>query len=271
MLDDVAVPDVEARQVELRLDPRDLARVGDDRVLEAALPALRQRGPGRPLEQLRGSTTWNCTSWMWIGWASSVKLYISQTSVASRAGFSVIGSSQSSIGSGVASPFTVPSSAARGPTPSRRAESTSLSDTCRVTGGRAQRRERGQLQLVRRRAACRLRPAARPRTSSPGRWCRDRRREVCSGIAAAERLVRAFVDQDRLGADREAGEVDDDVGALGRRHQELVELHRRRQEAALGADLPEGQRRPAGLRASGLVTSFRIRKRELQPLRKRKR
>ena len=44
VLDDVAMPDVEARQVEQGLDPGDLARVGDDGVLEARLPAFRRSG-----------------------------------------------------------------------------------------------------------------------------------------------------------------------------------------------------------------------------------
>ena len=42
MLDDVAVPDVEARKIEQGFDPGDLARIGDDGVLEACLPAFRR-------------------------------------------------------------------------------------------------------------------------------------------------------------------------------------------------------------------------------------
>ena len=41
-------------------------------------------------------TTSNFTKWTWIGWASSVKLWIFHSSVAPRAGFSVIRSLQSS-------------------------------------------------------------------------------------------------------------------------------------------------------------------------------
>src|SRR3989304_5403736 len=68
---------------------------------------------------------------MWMGGASSVKLNISHISVALRAGVSVMASSQP-LCTGV--PLTiVPRSAARGPTPGRVAESTSFSDTCRVT------------------------------------------------------------------------------------------------------------------------------------------
>jgi hypothetical protein len=59
MLDDVAVPDIEARQIELRLHAGDLARVGDDRVFK---PRSEGSGPrALPLNGCR-STTWNCTS-----------------------------------------------------------------------------------------------------------------------------------------------------------------------------------------------------------------
>src|SRR6266508_360290 len=44
VLDDVAVPHVQAGEVELGLDPGDLLRVGDDGVLVAGLPALRRSG-----------------------------------------------------------------------------------------------------------------------------------------------------------------------------------------------------------------------------------
>ena len=67
------------------LDPRDLARIGDDGVLEARLPALRRPEQSR-LRIGSRFTTWNCTSWMWMGWASSVKLWISQISMESRPG-----------------------------------------------------------------------------------------------------------------------------------------------------------------------------------------
>ena len=43
--------------------------------------------------------------------------------------------------------------------------------------------------------------------------------------------------------DADVREVDDHVGALGEPEQELVELDRLGQEAALGADLPEGEAR----------------------------
>ena len=41
MLDDVAVPDIEARQIEPHLDSGDLVRVGDYGILESCLPGLR--------------------------------------------------------------------------------------------------------------------------------------------------------------------------------------------------------------------------------------
>ena len=67
------------------------------------------------------------------------------------------------------------------------------------------------------------------------------RLEVDARHAAAERLVGSDVEQDDLGAGRHVREVDDHVGALGRAEQQLGELDRRRQEAALVADLPERQ------------------------------
>ena len=92
VLDDVAAPDEEAGPVVGRLDAGDLAGVGDDGVLAAGLPRL---GPADDagLDRLRGLTTSKVISWMWIRWASSVKLCSSQISVAPTAGFSVIGSS----------------------------------------------------------------------------------------------------------------------------------------------------------------------------------
>ena len=86
VLDDVAVPDELAGVSELRLDARDLAGVGDDRVLEAGLPRLRRGGGAVELDRLgdltlgrsgRGParlTTSKAISWMCIGWASAVVL-----------------------------------------------------------------------------------------------------------------------------------------------------------------------------------------------------
>src|SRR6266545_5960465 len=68
---------------------------------------------------------------MWIGWASSVKLWISQTSVAPNAGFSVMGWSHPRM-TGFPASSRVPSSASLGPTPSRTAESSSFRETRRV-------------------------------------------------------------------------------------------------------------------------------------------
>ena len=42
MLDNMAMPDVEAGIIELHLDTRNLAGVGDDRVFEAFFPRLRR-------------------------------------------------------------------------------------------------------------------------------------------------------------------------------------------------------------------------------------
>jgi len=72
---------------------------------------------------------------------------------------------------------------------------------------------------------------------------RIRWREVHARYAAAERLVRTDVAEDVV-SHRYVGEVDDHVGALGVTHQQPVaihrrEIHRRRQEAALVADLPD--------------------------------
>ena len=44
VLDDVAVPDIQASDVEPGLDAGDLVRIGDDRVLEARLPGFRRSG-----------------------------------------------------------------------------------------------------------------------------------------------------------------------------------------------------------------------------------
>jgi hypothetical protein len=44
--------------------------------------------------------------------------------------------------------------------------------------------------------------------------------------AAPKWLIRSLVDEEDLGTNRQPGEVDDDVGPFGRRHEELVELHR---------------------------------------------
>src|SRR5262249_13479149 len=52
VLEDVAVPDEATRGAELRLDTRDLTRVGDDCVLEPGLSRLRR--PGRPDERTGG-------------------------------------------------------------------------------------------------------------------------------------------------------------------------------------------------------------------------
>src|SRR6266487_3169855 len=92
------------------------------------------------------STTLNCTSWMWIGCASSVKLWISQTSTESSAGFSVIGSIHCS-DVAVPSGLTVPSSASRGPTSGSTSEPASLSETLRTLPAGAGRSEKHTSEL----------------------------------------------------------------------------------------------------------------------------
>src|SRR5512132_144795 len=67
-----------------------------------------------------------------MGCASSVKLYISQISVEPSAGFSVIGLSPQSSGTGLAAPSSVPSCASTGPSKPGNVLAFSLSDTCRV-------------------------------------------------------------------------------------------------------------------------------------------
>ena len=65
--------------------------------------------------------------------------------------------------------------------------------------------------------------------------------EVVAGSPPPNGSSGAEVEQRDLGADRDVAEVDDHVGPLGGAHQQPLELHRRGQEAALGADLPERQ------------------------------
>ena len=61
MLDDVAVPHIQTGEIDFGFDPGDLARVGDDGVLVAALPALRR--PSRSLEKKLGGagSQFGCT------------------------------------------------------------------------------------------------------------------------------------------------------------------------------------------------------------------
>jgi hypothetical protein len=73
VLDDVAVPDEEAGAVEGRHDARDLARVGDRRIL--AEPISQASGARIvPLSMLSWFMTSKRISWMWIGSASSANL-----------------------------------------------------------------------------------------------------------------------------------------------------------------------------------------------------
>ena len=233
------MPDEEPRVLETGFDAGDLVGVGDDRVFVTGLP--RFGGARCPRERLPVET-WNCTSWMWIGWASAVKLCSSQTSTASRTGVSVIGSSQSR-GTGWPSSSTVPSWASTGPTPARMFESSSLSETRRVTLGGPRSARAGSVSWSTGRLA--ILPGARhdDELEHLARRLRVGGREVRPHQPPAERLVRPFIDQEEFGARGHLAEIDDDVGALGRRQQELVEGDRRRQESAVGPDLVKGQRR----------------------------
>ncbi len=69
-----------------------------------------------------------------------------------------------------------------------------------------------------------------------------RRVKISGSVAAAEGFVRPFIDH-IVGVAGEPGEVHDDVGAFRRHHPESSEFQsRERQQAAVGADLPEMQR-----------------------------
>jgi hypothetical protein len=77
-------------------------------------PLSHDSGPRRaPVVMSCRFSTWNITMWIWIGCESSVKLLISQISVAPSAGFSVIGISHMS-GMPLPKRSTVPSCAAIG-------------------------------------------------------------------------------------------------------------------------------------------------------------
>src|SRR5262249_34141543 len=65
--------------------------------------------------------------------------------------------------------------------------------------------------------------------------------EVYSGHATAKRLIRPEIAQDELRTNRDLGEIYDDVRPLGRRYEQCLAHHGRRQKAAVGPDRPEGQ------------------------------
>ena len=97
VLDDVAVPDVQAGDVEGRVDAGDLTRVGDYGVLPAGLRGLRrQSGPASApvADQDLPITTLNFTRCRWMGCPSTVRFHSSQVSVALRPDWSAIGSDQ---------------------------------------------------------------------------------------------------------------------------------------------------------------------------------
>ena len=192
---------------------------------------------------------------MWIGWASSVKLWSSQTSVAPTSGNSVGGSSQPS-GFPLPSALSVPRSASAGakgspPAQSRTmlppsvltltvADSGSLSDSSGLGSPlRAAPAQAGRAAT----AACSGRGPAGDDVEAHhlagGR--RVRRLEVDAQHPAPERLVRGDIEHVNRVPTGTFGEVDDHVGALGRAEQHLCQLDRLGQEAALVADLPERQ------------------------------
>src|SRR6266496_1544545 len=72
-------------------------------------------------------------------------------------------------------------------------------------------------------------------------------REIDTRLAAAEGFVRPDVPQQYFGSRREAGEVDDDVGALGGPQQKPRRLDGCGQKAAIRSDLPEAMIRFAEL------------------------
>ena len=155
-----------------------------------------------------------------------------------RAGFSVIGSAQP-IGTGSPEPSSVPRRAAIGPSKPGNVLAASLSETCRVMFAAPTVEMRAREVL-----GVRL-------WSLPDKRHHEEFHHLASGMgircgevghrhAASEWLIRPLVDEEDLSAIRQASEVDDDVGPFGRGHEELVELHRARQETAVGANLPEG-------------------------------
>jgi hypothetical protein len=174
-----------------------------------------------------------------MGWASSVKLYISQISMEFKAGFSVIESFQR-FGTGLSDRSSVPSRAAMGPWKPGNVLTSSLSDTCGVwlavprglNAGNVSRAGSWLVSRLSRRTPTNFItwPAV---SGSAG--------EICDRYALSEGLVRALVDEIELGPLLNPSEVDDDISPFGRRHEELLELHQHRQEGAVDANLSEGE------------------------------
>ena len=161
----------------------------------------------------------------------------------------MIGSSQSSR-MGWPSSSTVPRTASVGPTPARIFEVSSLSDTRRVAVSGPSSAGAGRASWSTGRLASSPVGGTDDELQHLARRLRVGRREVRPRRPAPERLVRPLVDQEELGAFGQPGEVDEHVGALGRRQQQLAQGHRGGQEAPVGADLVEGQRRRDGPRGA---------------------
>jgi len=111
-------------------------------------------------------------------------------------------------------------------------------------GGGRQRGDRGQPEVPRRSRGVGLGGGDHPELQHHPGGGGVGRLEVGSGDAAAVGLIRPHV-AERVRAGRDPGEVDDQVGALGRDHQQPVavlggEVDRGGQQAALVADLPHG-------------------------------
>ncbi len=229
------------------------SRMGLDRVLAAVLGAARparprrcrrsSASPGRRRSTSNGlrSITSNVTRCRWIGCVSAVVLTSSQSSVAPALGL-VVTTGRPSVRYGASSTFRVIGAPV---------SSSSVSERCctRVTDGSGSR-SRGPAARGRRARASRRCPAAAGRTRIFISWDSDG--------PPAHRKRRAGVVGDDERAAAAAGEVDDDVGALARSDQQGVQLDRRAQQPAVGADLRERQRPAAVLACEAQVVQPRL-------------
>ena len=119
------------------------------------------------------------------------------------------------------------------------ADSCSLSETWRVLVAAPSGASAGRPSLLRRRAG-----VGRGRADDAKEHHLSGRLgvglvEVLARGPAPERLVGGEVLENNLAPRGDVREVDDHVGALGRAEQQLLDLHRGGQEAAVVADLPE--------------------------------
>ena len=191
------------------------------------------------------------------------------------AGFSVTGSSHMR-GRRLPSRSTVPSSRPRPGRRPRRQQSSRLTPDFSISAsGRRDRRRAGAAVIGRqdeelRRGASGPVPTAGttrncrtcPVVSRVGRRRSPRRVSPPPNGSSGPTLRRTWLPTGHV------GEVDDDVGPLRQAHQQPVavvggEVDRRGEEAALVADLPDLD--------PGMLLKSRIRKRDWQPLRKRRR